>query len=302
MEELLLIRPGAIGDTLMAAPALRVLPAEFKVTFVGRRPGLDFIRPLVHKVLDLESYGWQRLFTDGPHPGSLPVLKADRVTAFFTDSSGAIQTNLAGYFPRSPVAVFPPYPPESERTHVAFHVAACLRSAGLPVDPRAAVEKATGRAVLIAGKTEAALQNTIVLHPGSGGQKKNRPPEFWLELVKRLIGRDGRRAVILLGPAEERLYLLFEPYADDKLGILYYPDSQALLSFLGSSALYIGHDSGITHLAAMCGVPSIAVFRHSDPQQWRPLGPKVRIIEDQGDREVLLEKTLNAAHTLTLAF
>src|SRR5205085_8201608 len=45
---------------------------------------------------------------------------------------------------------------------------------------------------------------------------------------------------------------------------------------------YLGNDSGITHLAAMLGVPTLALFGPSDPLTWRPLGPSVIVIrEDQ---------------------
>ena len=44
---------------------------------------------------------------------------------------------------------------------------------------------------------------------------------------------------------------------------------------------YVGNDSGITHLAAMLGVPTIALFGPSDPTTWHPVGPSVRVIRAQ---------------------
>jgi len=46
-------------------------------------------------------------------------------------------------------------------------------------------------------------------------------------------------------------------------------------------ALYIGQDSGVTHLAAMMGLPVIALFRNSSITKWRPLGPRVRVLRDE---------------------
>lgn len=41
---------------------------------------------------------------------------------------------------------------------------------------------------------------------------------------------------------------------------------------------YIGNDSGITHLAALLGIPTVAIFGASDPANWRPLGPTVKVV------------------------
>jgi ADP-heptose:LPS heptosyltransferase len=59
--------------------------------------------------------------------------------------------------------------------------------------------------------------------------------------------------------------------------------------------LYVGQDSGVTHLAAMIGAPTIALFRHSSVAQWRPLGPRVKVIEARESSPDLVEKVLKAA-------
>jgi ADP-heptose:LPS heptosyltransferase len=51
-----------------------------------------------------------------------------------------------------------------------------------------------------------------------------------------------------------------------------------LLGLLKESRLFLGNDSGATHLAAALGVPTLAVFGPSDPWLWRPLGPRVRVV------------------------
>jgi ADP-heptose:LPS heptosyltransferase len=44
------------------------------------------------------------------------------------------------------------------------------------------------------------------------------------------------------------------------------------------SSLYLGNDSGITHLAAACNTPTIALFGPTDPNIWGPQGPKVTVV------------------------
>ena len=76
------------------------------------------------------------------------------------------------------------------------------------------------------------------------------------------------------------------------------PDWETLISLLSESPLYIGHDSGITHLAAMHGNPTIALFKNSSIYQWKPIGPAVRVIEDKLSRTDLIWETLKKADEL----
>ncbi len=76
------------------------------------------------------------------------------------------------------------------------------------------------------------------------------------------------------------------------------PDREALISLLSRSPLYFGQDSGITHLAAMHGIPTIALFKNSSVSQWKPIGPAVRVIEDKLDLTDLIRETLEKADNL----
>ncbi len=53
--------------------------------------------------------------------------------------------------------------------------------------------------------------------------------------------------------------------------------SAAAQSWLARASLYIGNDSGITHLAAAVGTPVLAMFGPTDPAVWAPRGPNVRV-------------------------
>jgi len=59
---------------------------------------------------------------------------------------------------------------------------------------------------------------------------------------------------------------------------------------LKKASLYIGHDSGITHLTAMLGIPTICLFKNSDPLQWAPLGPDVTVIAYDKPLRVIYKK------------
>jgi hypothetical protein len=130
-----IIRPGALGDTLMLAPSLMDLHHRLPLTVVGRRPGLEFIRPLADLVLDMEGGGWHRLFAESTERVELLPQGTDLVAAFFKDERGGIKHRLEWFFPGIPVYVFPSVPAPGRAVHVARYVAECLASAGFPLDP-----------------------------------------------------------------------------------------------------------------------------------------------------------------------
>jgi heptosyltransferase III len=292
--KILIIRPAALGDTLMLAPALFNSREWGDVIVAGRRPGIDFLRPLVSQCLDFEGPGWHSLFMDAPEPGvRLPVHEADRIVAFLNDPQGIMRKNLERFFPNASIAVLPGYPPENESVHVALYLAWAMEKSGLPVDAVKIMKDATKRPLLLSGNRH---RLRIVFHPGSGGAQKNHPPEFWVNLVRAFrekISVANERPLILLGPAEDELLPLFSGEKEAEIHLS--PDMDKLARLLQEASLYIGHDSGITHLAAMLGASTIALFRQSSVAQWRPLGPRVKVIEASVSGPELVEQVLSAA-------
>jgi len=303
--KLLMIRSGALGDTLLMLPALAGLREKATIHFAGRQPGLGHISHAVFSAMDLERAGWHRIFSDHPSfPGSspLPVSGADRVVAFFKDTNGVIKQNLKGFFPNAPVWVFPAFPPKTQKIHVARYLAECLESAGLPVNPDAVMDAAR-KQPLISGPRVSNQRDRLVFHPGSGDPKKNHSPDFWqhiLERCKAIIRLAHLKPTLLLGPAEISLKAFFEGCEDAIKGmeILFCPEREQLLRVLGSAALYLGHDSGITHLSGLMGTPTVALFKGTDPAQWGPLGMHVRIVHRQKADRKLLEITMDVIHEM----
>jgi len=296
----LIIRPAALGDTLMLMPAVAHMKPLVKITLVGRRPGLDFLRPYVQHCVDYEGPGWHRLFLDEVEPcRPSPIPEADLAVAFLTDPEGTVENNLKIRLPDSPVHIFPPFPPKSDKTHVALYTAQCLEKAGLPVDARRAFKEACDHPLV--NEACPSSGKRIILHPGSGGQKKNHQPEFWHGLIKKMreTFAGGEKLVLLLGPAEEPLSPFFrEKAVGDATELVLSPDQETLTSLFNQALLYVGHDSGITHLAAMHGIRTIALFKGSSVHQWRPLGPRVRVIENQRSGPDLIAKTVAEIHRL----
>jgi len=101
-----------------------------------------------------------------------------------------------------------------------------------------------------------------VIHPFSGSPKKCWPLERYQELAQRI-------------PLPVRWCAGPEEHLPDAVRI---DDLYELACWLATARLYIGNDSGITHLAAAVGTPVIALFGPTDPLIWAPRGPNVRVI------------------------
>jgi hypothetical protein len=292
-EEVLIIRPGALGDTLMLLPLLAALEGSFEPVAAGRRPGIDVLRYRGIRCADVEAGGWHTLFGEEPvgRPAAVATLNPGRVLAFLNDPGGRVDGNLKRLFPEAAVRVFPGRPAEEGTVHAALHLARCAAGAGLPADPEGCVTEACERPLLEGVPGERA---GLVVHPGSGGPRKNLSPVFWRAFLNRFRGESD--IALLLGPAEEGMGRHFQDCGPIRAVLS--PDTEDLLTLLGRAACCVGHDSGISHLAAMLGTPTVAVFKESNHRVWRPLGPVVRVLRAREEGERLLERVAETVGTL----
>ncbi|MFC1494166.1 glycosyltransferase family 9 protein [Thermodesulfobacteriota bacterium] len=295
---LLIIRAGALGDTLMLMPLIDALNKKHVITILGRQPGIGYLEPFVNLCIDIERGGWHRLFT-GEMKGGLKLPVADCVAAFIADPDNIVSENLRYLMPESRIDFFRPFPEPESKIHVALYMACALQSAGIPIDCRSAFDDALKKPVMQAHRI---FGEKIVLHPGSGSKGKNYSPDFWYDLLSAIKMEGFSRArdtCLLLGPAEEDIGTAFSKIAEEhNVEIFFCPEKEELLSILNSACIYIGHDNGITHLAAMLGVNTIALFKGSSIDQWRPLGPAVKVIRPDMSPDLILKKVVRECRRL----
>lgn len=115
-------------------------------------------------------------------------------------------------------------------------------------------------------------ESFVIIHPGSGAAEKCWPLDRFLEVARRLSGR-GFAGGVVLGEAEERLAgeLGRRGLPPEWRGVDR-PPLSVLSYLLGRTCLYIGNDSGVTHLAAACGTPVLALFLEKNLPAWTPFG------------------------------
>ena len=297
-DKLLIVRAGALGDTLMLLPSINAFKKDYEIIILGKNPGISYLEPFADQCIDMERGGWHRLFSRGADISTFS-LQADHVIAFIYDDEKIVSDNLSRLFPDKKVDIFPPFPDPDSKIHVALYMACSIRSTGIPFDYKASFDAAFTKPLI---HSNTGKEKKILLHPGSGSKKKNYPPEFWFELLNLIKMERALKYTdifFMLGPAEENLVSVIEEKAKGfNAGIYLFPEKEELLSILSSTYLYIGHDSGVTHLAAMLGVNTIALFKDSSIIQWHPIGPSVKIIGPDRNAERILKKTIREAVSL----
>jgi ADP-heptose:LPS heptosyltransferase len=111
---------------------------------------------------------------------------------------------------------------------------------------------------------DVAREDFAVIHPFSGSPRKNWPLEKYRALASKLERVMPVRWCA--GPEDPPLE-----------NAVHIDDLYDLACWLARARLYIGNDSGVTHLAAAVGTPVLALFGPTDPGVWAPRGPNVRV-------------------------
>ena len=124
----------------------------------------------------------------------------------------------------------------------------------------------------------------LIIHPGSGGQKKRWATEGFVQICYWWQQQKKGKVLILLGPAEEEEAESWRQTGGQIERNLSLLQVAALLS---RADLYLGNDSGISHLAGAVGVRGVVLFGPTRPQQWRPLGGSLSVLHNAAYRAAL---------------
>jgi len=140
-----------------------------------------------------------------------------------------------------------------------------------------------------------------MVHPGSGGIWKQWPAERPAEVIARVAARHARPVVVHQGPADRAAVEALMARLDGTVERLVEPELPALAAALSVARAYLGGDSGISHLAAAVGAPSVILFPPAHLPRWMPWSPTARPIAMTGGADELagvvreLERALSSA-------
>jgi ADP-heptose:LPS heptosyltransferase len=256
----LVIHTGGIGDFLLFCPALLRLREEGPVVLAGYRERLNLavVAGIAEDAHDLVDIDFESVFSEPNGALRRFLVPFDRAVVWMKDD-GTIARSFEAYGVGD-VRVFPGLPPDGWTRHASEYYAEQLGLSALPPF-RLPIEPAE-------------TDHDVIIHPGSGGARKNWPMDRFVELAQRLT-EDGRTVEWVRGPAEEALVL--PPDAR----FVETPVVVSLARALAASHTYIGNDSGATHLAAACGSQTVAIFGPTDPAVWAPHGENVTVVRGE---------------------
>lgn len=121
-------------------------------------------------------------------------------------------------------------------------------------------------------------QPLVVIHPGSGSAHKCVAPEILASVVMALQA-SGATPVILEGPADREPVERLLHSCVNPPTVLRGLDLLTVAGVLAQARLFVGQDSGVTHMAGLIGVRAIALFGPTDPIQWAPRGSHVTVMQ-----------------------
>ena len=123
--------------------------------------------------------------------------------------------------------------------------------------------------------------NTLAIHPGSGSEQKNWPEKKWSELLTTLTDKTKYDFLIVGGEVEgEKLQRLAAKLPSNRVEVAQSLPLNELASRLQTCAAFLGHDSGISHLAAALGLPCLILWGDTLEEIWRPQGERVTVIRE----------------------
>lgn len=289
ISRILVLRPGAIGDTLLTLPALLAVRRRFpgaQVDVFGNPEPLR-LGAAVGILDDAGAFGaaWlSDLFGDEPTPRLRARLEPYDLALVWLHSRDAAE-DLARRLETAGVRQawgLVSFPPAGSRRHLADHLVDTLAPMGV-TGPRPVVTLLPTGSPLLRSvpsrRSEGERAPLIVCHPGAGGRHKRWPAARFAALADR-FAELGNAVAITHGPADgdavAAMRAALQKARPDVLDGLSLDD---LARVLAEATLYVGNDSGITHLAAMLGVPTLALFGPHDPAYWAPIGQHVRVID-----------------------
>ncbi len=291
MRKILVLRGGALGDFLVTLPALALLRAGWpaaRIELAGNATAaaLARARGLIDAAHSQHEARWAALFGGGPLPVEFGAWLADfdLVVNFWPDPAGELRRR----FPCRDGQRFLTATAMPAQAPAAAHYCEPLRSLGLSTEtfwfPLESPDLTTPRPM-----------PRVALHPGSGSPRKNWPLDRWAELCGWLNGEHGAELLMLSGEAEPPDVLAGFGRSARNLPL------PALTTELARCQLFVGHDSGISHLAAACSVPSVLLFGPTDPAMWAPPAPHVRILRAGAELTAISVAEVRRAITEVLA-
>lgn len=298
-----IISPGAMGDCLLMLPLAKFMKQILQlggIDFIGHTDYIEFYpgRTVVDGIRSIDSVDFHRLFTK---PDDFIVEDSDAlihtfsryewIISFLGEKNSDFESNLifaVNCIRSSEITMLPVDPGPDFSGHISeFYIRKFIEN-NLHIDKPYDFDNSdilikptyadilSGNELLLADRIDT-NSRIVIIHPGSGSRDKCWHLENFCLLAEILSEKD-LQVVFLLGPAEKER---FDQKAAEKINTVakYISglDLTTIMQIISCADMYIGNDSGVTHLAAATGTRTLAVFGPTDPALYKPIGPCVRV-------------------------
>lgn len=285
---IVIIHPGALGDVLLAVQAIKRLRARFSrhtIVLIARAPVSRLLAEcqVIDEWISIESTICTGLFAGfGCQSNKLQsyLARCDVAVAWIDDTGGSL-AKVFLEFGIPQVHIQSPFSSALRGAHQCDRYLETVGESSTNVPEQDALQipehlREEGNVCL---KERGLSQDSslVLVHPGSGSIHKCLRPEKLACIVQELQQR-GMSPVLLEGPADHDAVEFVLQRLRKQPPVLRDLDLSLLAGVLAQTELYLGHDSGLTHLAALLGVRTIAVFGPTDHLRWAPQGDRVTVL------------------------
>lgn len=267
---ILLFRGGALGDFILTLPLIDSLRQHWPgahIALVGNKAAasLALHTGQLDEVISQHDSRWAGLYS----PASLAeplrnwLNQFDLVLNFWPDRDGTLARHLASV-PRPRTIHLEAHPAFD---HATEHFCRPLAELGIHISDTHALVPTLRLKTPHPGPFVG-----TAFHPGSGSETKNWPASRWNSLIPLLD-----RPVLVGSHQDEEAISRITSESERAIDL----PLLVLAQTLEKARLYIGHDTGVSHLAAAVGTPSVVLFGPTNPDQWAPKGEHVRVLRAQ---------------------
>jgi len=284
-DKAILFHFGALGDLLISLPCIRLLKSiGYEVTLVASFPQALLLKELfeVDRAIDSCSSFLLDIYTDK----AKEILK-DYSKIFIFSKSNTPELSRTLKKKAIELDVIHTYP-STEISNYKYQLIQLLEKLSLSFDKDNIYDdykfcfKPFPRLDSLLDVKRPFNSKIISVHLGSGSEVKNLPLSSLKSYIKTIDNLYRPKWFFITGPAESKERKKFVDIISsenkDRVRLL---DTLPLLSlskYIRSSSLFIGNDSGISHLAAFCGVNSVLCFGPTNPKIWAPPFKWVKVI------------------------
>ncbi|MFZ0828545.1 MAG: glycosyltransferase family 9 protein [Verrucomicrobiia bacterium] len=310
--KILVIRGGAIGDFILTLPAITALRRQFPLAHLEvlgypHIAQLAVAGGLVDRVQPIEARGLAGFFArDGTLAPELMdyFSEFELIISYLYDPDEIFKTNVGRCLVKQFI-VGPHRPDETAQLHATqVYLKPLERLAIFDADPVPRLSfnppVASGGADPPVGPDARQRVPTIVFHPGSGSEKKNWPEAKWAGLIQQIATTTNWSVLLVGGEAEGgRLQRLAGAMPSARCSIAQGLPLAELAQRLRPGAAFVGHDSGITHLAAAVGLPCLVLWADTLEEIWRPRGERLVVLKEiTGVQSISMEKVMSELRQL----